>query len=160
MMHTRGTRRMFLKMEQRRSLEKLGVTPVQCNWCMGCLLHWWIHHMRCALDCLWIVYPCNAWMGCSQVDGSIQGMNVLSSERHGFIGARATAPLSPNRRSLSSTSCILWHLFDPTLVLEECFWGGYFIMCWYTLIVTLTYSEKYLCYCICHFIVRSLLSYM
>jgi hypothetical protein len=85
-MHTRGTRRMFLKMEQRWSLEKLGVTPVQRNCCMGCLLPWWIHQMRCALACLRIVCPCKAWIGCLQVDGSIQagyqsirGMNVLSS---------------------------------------------------------------------------------
>ena len=150
MMHTRDTRRMFLKMEQCRSLVKLSVTPVQCNCCMGCLLRWWIYQMRCSLDYLRIVYPWKAWMGSPQFDGCIQAMNVLSSERHGFIGAHSTAPFV-------STPSILWHLFDPTLVIEECFWGGYFIMCWYTLIVTLTYSEKGLCYCIYNFIVRSLL---
>ena len=147
MMHTRGTRRMFLKMEPRWSLEKLGVIPVQCNYCMGYLQGWWIHPMRCALDCLWTVCPLKAWMDCLW-----RGM--------GSSDLTQPPPLSPNRRSSSSTSGILWHLFDPTLVLEECFWGGYFIMCWYTLIVTLTYSEKNLCYRICNFIVRSLLSYM
>ena len=167
MMHTRGTRRMFLKMEQHQSLEKLSVMPVQRNYCMGYLVRWWIHPLRCALDCLRTVSLCKAWMGCPQVDGSIQagclsiqGMNVLSSKRHGFIKARTTAPFVSNRRSSPSTSSILWHLFDPTLVLEKCFLGSYFIMCWYTLIVTLTYLENCLYYRIGNFIVSSLLSYM
>ena len=161
MMHTRGTRRMFFKIEQCRSLEKLGVTPVQRNCCMGCLLRWWIHQMRCTLDCLWIVYPCKAWMGCPQrlMDPSKAWMYCLPRGM-GSSELAQLPPSSPNRRSSSSTSSILWHLFDPTLVLEECFWGGYFIMCWYTLIVILTYSQKGLCYRICNFIVRSLLSHV
>ena len=135
----------------------------------------------------WVWCPCNvivAWVVC-YVDGSIKcgvlwTVCILSIHtRHewdvrrlmdpskvwmycllrGMGSSKLTQPppSSPNRRSSSSTSGILWHLFDPTLVLEECFWGGYFIMCWYTLIVTLTYSENGLCYCICNFIVRSLL---
>jgi hypothetical protein len=144
-MHTRGTRRIFLKMEPHRSLEKLSVMPMQHNCCMGCLRGWWIHPMWCALDCPWTVYPLKAWMDCLR-----RGM--------GSSDLVQPPPLSPNRRCSSSTSGILWHLFDPILVLEKCFWGGYFIICWYTLIVTLTYLEKCLCYCICNFIVRSLLS--
>ena len=129
MMHTRGTRRMFLKMEPRWSLEKLGVMPVQHNCCMGYLRGWWIHPMRCGMYCLWIVCPLKAWMDCLR-----GGMG--SSD----LAQQPTS--SPNRCSSSSTSGILWLLFDQTLVLEKCFWGGYSIMCWYILIVTLTYSEK------------------
>ena len=66
MMHTRGTRRMFLKIEQRPSLEKLGVMPMQRNCCIGYLLRWWIHQMPLcsglSADCL-----------------SMQGMNGLSA---------------------------------------------------------------------------------
>ena len=115
MMHTRGTRRMFLKMEPHRSLGKLGLMPVQRNCCNCCLRGWWIHPMRCALYCLWTICPFKAWM------------DYL---RRGTGSSELTQPppSSPNRRSSSSTSGILLHLFDPTLVLEECFWGGYFIM--------------------------------
>ena len=108
----------------------------------------------------WVVHrfidPSKAWMYCLP-----RGMG--SSE------LAQPPPLSPNRRSSSSTSCILWHLFDPTLVLEECFWGGYFIIHWNTLIVTLTYWEKVfvivyvilllgLCYRICSFYVSQIFS--
>ena len=158
MMNTKGTRRMFLKMEPRRSLEKLGVIPMQRNCCMGYLVRWWIHPLRCALDYMRIVCPCKAWMGYLQVDGSIQasclsihGMNVLSSGEAWVHRSSRNHPLRHPPLASSSTYLTL-------LVLEECFWCGYFIICWYTLIVTLTYSEKGLCYCICNFIVRSLLS--
>ena len=142
MIHTRGTRRMFLKMEQRWSLVKLGVMPAQRNCCMGCLLPWWIHPLRCALNSLRIVWPCKAWMGCPQFDGSIQvgclsihGINVLSFEEAWVHRSSRNHPLRHPPLASSNTYLTL-------LMLEECFWGGYFIICWYTLIVTLIYWEK------------------
>jgi hypothetical protein len=134
--------------------------PVQRNCCMSCLLCRWIHQMRCALDYMRIViHARHEWAVRRMMDLSKTWMYCLP---RGMGSSELTQPphSSPYRHSSSSTSDILGHLFEPTLVLEECFWGGYFIMCWYTLIVTLTYSEKGLCYRICNFIVRSLLSYM
>jgi hypothetical protein len=112
MMHAKDTRIMFLKMEQRRNLEKPGVTLVQRNCCMGCLLPWWIQPLQCALDSLRIVYPWKAWMGCPQVYPFMAWMYCLL-KRHGFIGARATAPFGIHLRH---PLALVW----PS-VLEECF---------------------------------------